>query len=312
MFNIYVKILNKMKNKDINFKNLDSFILVSTFFSLWLAVYFEDRIEDIFAYVLILSFGILHGANDLELLQKPKDRASKKKGFSGVFFYYLLFVVTSACLFYVFPALALFSFILFSGYHFGEQHWVAKMGKRSITANIFFTVYGLSILFLLFWTHQMEVSKIIQNITGFWIPTDFYVYPLCFVASIFVIFYIILIKQHKIYSFLLKELFYLLVFFILFNTASLIWAFAIYFILWHSLPSLVDQIKFLYGSISRDNFFKYLKSSSIYWGISVFGLMVLFLFFEDSGETTFLSLFFSFLAAITFPHVWVISRLNGR
>ncbi|MGY8916478.1 MAG: Brp/Blh family beta-carotene 15,15'-dioxygenase, partial [Flavobacteriales bacterium] len=94
-----------------------------------------------------------------------------------------------------------------------------------------------------------------------------------------------------------------------FKTASLLWSFAIYFILWHSLPSLVDQIRFLYGGVTKKNIILYLKTSFVYWAISVIGLALFFLFFGGDSDT-FLSFFFSFLAAITFPHVLVMTRLN--
>jgi hypothetical protein len=44
-------------------------------------------------------------------------------------------------------------------------------------------------------------------------------------------------------------MFYLLLFTILFKSSSLIWGFAIYFVIWH-IPSIIDQIKFLNGSFS--------------------------------------------------------------
>ncbi|MGB5822100.1 MAG: Brp/Blh family beta-carotene 15,15'-dioxygenase [Saonia sp.] len=301
-----------MKKSDTNFTKLNSFILVSTFFFLWLAVYFEDRVEDIFAYTLIFSFGILHGSNDLKLLHTSPFNRRLGNGFFTISIYYLMFIGLSILFFHFFPDIALVWFILFSGYHFGEQHWISKIKELSVVAKVFFISYGLFILFLLFHAHWIEVSSIIQSITGFLPSFNYYSYPLWISAVVFVLSYLFLFKQKKASAAIVQEVFYLLVFYIIFNTASLIWAFAIYFVLWHSLPSLADQIKFLYGSVSKHNFIKYLKSSSIYWGISVLGLAVLFWTLKDSGETTFLPIFFSFLAAITFPHVVVISRLNGR
>ena len=69
MSNNFVKILNRMKIEGDNFSKLQSGMLVATFFSLWLAVYFGNAIEEVFGYILILSFGILHGANHINLLQ---------------------------------------------------------------------------------------------------------------------------------------------------------------------------------------------------------------------------------------------------
>jgi Brp/Blh family beta-carotene 15,15'-monooxygenase len=103
------------------------------------------------------------------------------------------------------------------------------------------------------------------------------------------------------------ELLYLVVFTILFKVGSLIWAFAIYFIFWHSIPSLLDQTKFLFGGVSISNFKRYCKSAFLYWLISIVGIIVLYFVLKD--YKIFDSIFFSFLAAITFPHVFVIERM---
>jgi hypothetical protein len=65
-----------------------------------------------------------------------------------------------------------------------------------------------------------------------------------------------------------------------------------------------DQINFLYGSVSFENFKKYFNSAFFYWIISLIGILLLYIIFKN--EYFFDALFFSFLAAITFPHVWVI------
>jgi hypothetical protein len=70
---------------------------------------------------------------------------------------------------------------------------------------------------------------------------------------------------------------------------------------------LIDQIKYLYGNYSFNNFKLYFKSAFVYWLISLFGIVVLYLIFKD--DTIFDALFFSFLAAITFPHAFVILKM---
>jgi Brp/Blh family beta-carotene 15,15'-monooxygenase len=117
---------------------------------------------------------------------------------------------------------------------------------------------------------------------------------------------IVVYKKQKFNIFL--ELFYLLLFCIVFFTASLVWSFTLYFILWHSLPSLADQVEFLYKEVNKETIIKYVKASFIYWLLSVVGFFVLVQFFKDN-PTVMLSFFFSFLAAITFPHVLVMHKI---
>lgn len=296
-----------MKNKGGYFANLNSGMLVATFFSLWLAVNFESTVEDTLGYLLILSFGILHGANDIKLLQVAAEREKKSYKYLHVLFYYIGFVLVVAALFYFIPHIALALFILFSAYHFGEQHWVSKIEGTSLEDILFHTSYGLVVLMLLFSAHQEEVSYIIEKITGVAIVVEYYIIGSVVSVSLYVLLYIKKVKQLS--NYLILELFYLLVFFIVFNTASLLWAFAIYFIIWHSIPSLSDQIKYLYGDYSKAHLIKYLKSSVIYWLVSVVALILLFIFIKDS-VASFLPFLFSFIAAITFPHIFVISKLN--
>lgn len=296
-----------MKKKEGYFTNLNSGMLVATFFSLWLAVYFENNVENTLAYILILSFGILHGANDIKLLQRSGKEVGKQYSYMRILIYYVVFVLAVAGLFYVLPEIALTFFILFSAYHFGEQHWAHKFSAPQWEQTLLYTTYGLLVLFLLFTAHDKEVTSIIMLITGTALSPDIYTIILGVAGIMFVL--LILKKVKQLQSTLLLESFYLLVFFIIFNTASLLWAFAIYFIIWHSIPSLHDQIEYLYGDFNKANFIRYLRSSWAYWVVSVLSLVVLFVFIDDSS-VNFLPWLFSFLAAITFPHVLVISRLN--
>lgn len=309
MFEKFVKILNKAKNKLGNFAKLESIILVSTFFCLWLAVIFEDTFENYIAYLFILSFGILHGANDLTLIQKEKTTQPNPKSYLTILVLYITFVLGSVLVFYVLPSLALLVFILFSGYHFGEQHLVGKTNNSSMATSILFFTYGIFILFLLFFINYAMTAGIIETMIGFVIPKLVFkiVLSLSGISTICLALFLVLKKKITINP--IKELFFLGVFFVIFNTASLLLGFAIYFILWHSIPSLYDQILYLHGHISKDSFKSFLKDSFPYWLISVIGLLVLLFVFRDDLETS-LAFFFSFLAAITFPHVLVIKRLN--
>ena len=308
MFNEYVKLLNKLKKSSVQNLDLESVIIVVTFFALWLAVTFENNIENILAYILILTFGILHGANDIKLLQKANVGVPSKKGFLLTLVYYILFVLGSGVLFLVIPTVALAAFVLFSGYHFGEQHWVSKIKVPSVLNSIFLSTYGIFILFLIFSAHGTEVSLIIEQICGFNIPIDYYSYGVLSTGIITCLFGAISYTRKKIRFNVVKQLFFILVLTIVFYSSSLLLAFAIYFILWHSLPSMVDQIKYLHGTVNISNIKKYVVSSFPYWLISVLGMGIMLFLFKDNLSTS-LAFFFSFLAAITFPHVLVINRL---
>lgn len=284
-----------------------NFSILSSFLALWLTSYIKNEIQIFVGFILIFSFGIVHGANDLLLIKKINGDNSTT--YWQILLRYMAVVLLAVLLFGFIPWLAMLLFIIVSGYHFGEQHWEKKiMYNNTALTKLFHTTYGLFILLLLFQFHEKEVIATMYGITG--IKFTF--------SSITILFKIIgiILAALFIYSFTIskvfqkniaRELLYLLVLAILFKVGNLIWAFAIYFIFWHSIPSLVEQIKFLYEKVSVANSKAYLKDAFIYWLISIVGIIVLYFLLKD--YKIFDSIFFSFLAAITFPHVVVIERM---
>ena len=132
-----------------------------------------------------------------------------------------------------------------------------------------------------------------------------------FPFTIFLIFFLcffIIIFFKKEFVLLFIEILLLLFFILVFSNSTLIYSFSFYFIIWHSLPSLKSQINNLYGDVSYFSIYKYVKSSILYWLIAIVGLFSCYYFFNIQSNY-FLPLFFSFLAAITFPHVIVISLM---
>ena len=199
-----------------------------------------------------------------------------------------------------------------SSYHFGEQHWENKMNNlNERLKRVFFFSYGLLILYLVFYFNIKSVIGIIYDITGFKIIN---IYTTEVISVLTVI--LSLISSVAIYKKIidiksfLKEIFLILVLSIIFNASSLIWGFTIYFIIWHSIPSLVDQISFIYGSFNKSNILKYTKDALPFWLVSILGIFILFLIFKD--EKHFHSLFFAFIAAVTFPHAIVMLEMFSK
>jgi Brp/Blh family beta-carotene 15,15'-monooxygenase len=284
--------------------------IVLSFLGLWITTYFSIEYQQITGFVIIFLFGILHGSNDLLLISKIGDN-KKRLNYKKILFYYLIFVSTGIVLFYWLPGIALLTFLLVSGYHFGEQHWnTLKAEKTSITVPLFQALYGLFILTLLFYFHQQEVTAIVEQIVRFQIDTFNYEYCLWIVGTALVVqSFIVWRKSSNFKSEIVVNIVYLLLFAIIFRNSNLIWAFAIYFIVWHSLPSIKEQICFLFGYYSFQNFIRYFKAAFLYWLVSLAGILILYLVFKD--EAIFNALFFSFLAAITFPHALVIMKMQN-
>lgn len=288
-----------------------NFAIVVSFFGLWIASVFSNETQILIGFALIFSIGILHGANDLLLLEKVNI---KKGAFSrvGILSCYVLMVLMVTLLFYFVPKIALALFLIISAYHFGEQQWQHLEDFFYLGVRLVFEFcYGSVVLLLLFSFHLLEVQKIIFAISSSLVSTNFILFLLAFFGLFLTVFGIYFcMKTKKIRSQLAMELFHLLVFTIIFKSSSLIWGFAIYFVFWHSLPSIINQTKFLYGALNKTNFILYLKSALLYWIISLLAIASIYYLF--SNEKIFNALFFSFLAAITFPHVLVIVKVFGK
>ena len=279
--------------------------LILTFFTLWLSVFFTDVLEDYIAYFFILSLGILHGANDLGVGEKTlkKYPILSKKWVMLLFYVLSIFVV--AFLLMQFPSVTLALFVLLSAYHFGEQHWEPYLSNDGYVSKVFMMSYGMVVFFLLFNAHSILVSEIIADISGFWMSAWLLKALLYIFLALTLLIYALRYHSNFTVSSAVRQLFYLLVFFVVFNSTTLLWAFAIYFIFWHSLPSLLDQMNFLYGRRDYKGFVMFVKSSWLYWTMAVLSLGIYFLIIQHY-YTLELSLFFAFLTALTIPHIFLM------
>lgn len=286
---------------------LNSVKILLTFFLLWLTTQSSLVVENFLAYFLILSLGILHGSNDLKLIQKITNVQQQNSG--KILFAYASTTVITLIIFIFFPRLALVFFVLFSSYHFGEQHLTDEISTHSRSSFLLYTLYGSMIFFMIFYVHTSDVLQIIFDITSIMLYEDFFKFGLLFSALATLSLSFLLIYKKHLKNNVLREVLYLILFYIIFKNSTLLWSFAIYFTIWHSIPSLKDQLLMLHGDISKVSMLKYLKSSFIYWMISVLGVCGLLLY-TINDENLFNLLFFAILAAVTFPHVIVIGRMH--
>lgn len=287
---------------------LFNFSIVASFIGLWIISKINSEFEVILGFLFIFSFGILHGSNDILLILKLTSE-KYKRNFFRIIALYVFTILIAIVIFYMFPFIGLLLFILFSAFHFGEQNW-EPIGLRlpKIYKNIFLVTYGLFILFLLFKLNIIEVLDITNSILNSSMSALWIDYILLLTSLFMIAFFTInLIINKKKYRIFILEIFKLLIFAVIFEVSTLIWGFTIYFILWHSIPSLFEQITYIYGDFNKSNAIDYAKKAFPYWLTSIIGLIVLYVVFNDNNLIY--TIFFSFIAAITFPHTIVINKL---
>ncbi len=287
---------------------IEKILILASFGGLFVRSYGSATVELVAGLTLILSFGVLHGANDLALLQQFK-LADTSKIDLRLLSTYSLVVVSAALLFFWLPVLAIFSFVLTSSYHFGEQHSERYDSSwKALDRYVFRFLYGWLLFALLFAAHQTEVNGVLATLTHSNLldfPWRRILVGTVVLFALFVLWRIVSIPG-RLQS-VTRELLLLPFFALIFFSGSLIWGFAVYFILWHSIPSLLAQVQFLYGSSDLGSFSKYFKSAFWYWLAAAIGITATFFFSSSVQELT--SFLFAALAAITFPHAFVMLRL---
>jgi len=256
-------------------------------------------------YALILTFGIIHGANDVLILLKGKE-VNTNTIIDKTLKYF--FVVVLICLiFFNLPIISLLFFILFSAYHFGEQQWTIFENNNSSSLTLFYFFFGSLIFNILFTINSSEVSDVILDITNFYIPQNAYGLSLLILSVVNILFMLLnyrILKPQLFHQFIL-----FVVMLIVFSIFELLPAFAVYFVFYHSIPSIIEQAEYLFEDSSAKSFKKFIIKGFAYWLIAILFLVFLYLIIKDKIDFS-LGVFFSFLAAITFPHVLVIYKMK--
>ena len=288
------------------------FIVASFLIGSIIALLLDNINQNIIGVAFILSIGLIHGANDIAIIKKFKRKLSKNFNFKKSVSIYTGVVFLTLGLFVILPQLALWLFILISAYHFGEQHWTDTLkGINNKLKIVFYTIYGLSVLFLLLFLNADFAKEIIQQITPY-AYFDQYLVEITKISFILLLagFAGFILYSKEFANRIPLELLQLFSLFLIFEWGNLIFGFAFYFVAWHSLFSIKDQLKFLYGNLSKRNLVQYVKQSAAYWAVSLVGLAILVYLLNDKDY--FYSLMFAFIAAVTFPHVIVISQMMEK
>jgi len=263
--------------------------------------------QDIFGFLLILSIGVIHGANDLLIIKKYTRKDSLKSQIT-YFLYYLGLVFLGFLFFYAFPSIALLSFVLVSIYHFGEQHWESNLVNTNLNKvkKIFPIIFhGLTFFLVIFINNIDAVNDVLTSFNTIFF--DYFVLQTLLVI-LFSIYMFILLSFELLRRYIIREFLFFLLFYFLTMNSTLIYGFSIYFIFFHSILSIKDQVSYIYEDDKPQYIKKYLINALPYFLLALFFLIGFYLF-VDIESINILPIIFTFLAAITFPHVIVIEKM---
>lgn len=285
--------------------NYQYFKIIFTVLLILLGMQLNGVVTDSIAYFLILTLGIVHGANDLLILKQKENNSSL---FLTSVLGYLGLIGLCVVSFFVHPFVSILLFILISAYHFGEQHFENQIDAPNWITYSFYIFYGLVIFGMIFLENTDEVDVIVSELTGQVFPDNSILIGTLLSGGVLVS--LILYGVIKKYSFqfnTLKEIFILALIYLAFRYSSLILGFGIYFIFWHSIPSIIDQTTYLSGATNKKSMLYYFKMASPYWLLSIVGLTTLYFLMDES---LFSSAIFLILFSVTAPHAWVMFRMK--
>ena len=142
----------------------------STFIFLAVNVFLNTENQSIVSFILIFTFGLIHGANDIQLIQKKTLNFSVNFFINSILLYVSIVILGILIFFYV-PDFGLIFFVLFSSFHFGEQHLGSYQidSKNIFVKIILYTSYGSIILGLLFSLQWLDTHVIIYEISELFI-----------------------------------------------------------------------------------------------------------------------------------------------
>ncbi len=281
-------------------------IAIATFFII-LSYLFSANYQDMIGFSLILSVGLIHGANDLLIIKRNTSSDTNFSQFKS-FIKYFGIVLAGLIFFYFFPSFALISFILVSIYHFGEQHIEAiPLDKNLKNSRRYISIisHGILLFTIIFMNNTKVVVDVFSSFNIVFLNYNFLIIILIITSILYAS---ILIIKKDLQPFLISEILFFGLFYFLSITSSLILCFSVYFIFFHSILSIKDQVKYIYGSNNSKSLKRYIKNSLPYFILALI-FLILFFIYAEIDNNDLLPIIFTFLAAITFPHVLVIEKM---
>ena len=261
--------------------------------------------------VLVLLVGLPHGATDFLLFRRLHGPELGRKKVFKFFFFYLVAVLGYLAVWLLFPRVAMITFLVISAYHFGQSNWQTLPVNPRIrpVLNVSFGTFTIGGAVLWHWDEgQNIVQQIIGDLPAWSDSTMANIQWFILLFNVAILFGVRLSGQINP-SLLLREMVKLCVLsFMLYNTPLLV-GFTLYFTLWHSLSSLLDQVLFFRHQWPSFTLTSYYYQAAPYTLLAIFGLLGLM--FGQSfmfPEASFLSRFLILIACMTLPHIILVEE----
>lgn len=265
------------------------------------------------AVVLILLVGIPHGAADHRIFQ---ELYTHLHGRSALVLFYLAYLGLMAFVFllwYFLPVVSFWVFIFLSSYHFGQGNFTYLSGESWRTKGLFL-VWGIWVIAVPVLLNYNEARPVLTTLLNSDLPllSSTIIKTTVLSLTTIVIVWLLFTASQTTVQLLIKELFTLLALGLMFWFTPLFLSFAIYFALWHALPSALDQITFLWQQKTTITLWRYCKTVLPFSLLALAALGGIAWWMPEEDMSGYWSWFFMFIAAVTLPHMLLLDRVYQR
>ncbi len=305
------------KSQALTFRLVRLATILAIMFGLYFPAGMLDGAMHFFGVALILA-GVPHGATDFFLLQALWGNENQTKWRLSFIGFYLLCMAVYVLLWASLPMVAMMVFLLISAYHFGQSNWPQLQFGCTFLDNLTVFLWGASVIGVPVLLHFEQASIIWKEMTGITIQLDI---AHRFAAIFLLVALVIACILHQYQKGTIskrkfsEEVWGFLLLMLLFFTTPLLLGFGIYFIFWHSLSSIADQIEALRKRNTGYSIKNYLMGTVPLTVVAFVGLGIAYQFIGaqyDYGQN--LGTLFQFLSVITVPHAFVMEEvyLSGK
>lgn len=271
------------------------------------------RWESVLAISLIALIGIPHGATDHLIFRNLVSPFLGTRRMIYFYCYYLLLIGLYALLWWVLPIFSLLVFLVLSAYHFGQSNWNYIPFSSKIISGIYYLCWGAFVITVPILVNYESTVPIISGIIRQAPPSLSFSFCMTVVCSLLFLnlvmsFILWADKKISVRQFFEESLSLIVLTVVFFYTPVLL-GFALYFVCWHSMSSVMDQIQFFKERKRRYSLKKYLRDTLPFTvlALSSLGLM-LWIQNEFLGSMQ-VGLLFIFISIVTLPHMILIDRL---
>lgn len=262
--------------------------------------------------LIVIGLGIPHGAADHLIFRARRPGENSGRSTLRFTLFYLLLILSYGLLWLTVPALALGLFLTVSVYHFGQ----AQVGKRreprprTVSRSL---LWGCFALFFPILLHYPQAQPIIEGMLHRPLPLPpYWTVRICFLLVMANAYFIILTPRdnYRERTAMRRQLLDLLLLTLLYLTTDLLMGFAVFFLLWHSIPAAVAQWRYLRGRQLSKGVGHYLQQLlPLSLGAAVSLGTLYYLWSGSPGAGPDLGAVFILISLISLPHAFLVDAV---